>query len=60
VFGWLFAAFGVVGLWQVLRHWRDGMHGFVRGYVLAASVAAIGLAAWLYSVDLLGVRLWAW
>jgi CubicO group peptidase (beta-lactamase class C family) len=60
VFGWLFAAFGVVGLWQVLRHWRGGMHGFVRGYVLAASVAAIGLAAWLYSAGLLGVRLWAW
>lgn len=60
VFSALFAVFGVIGLVQVMRRWGGGMHGFVRGYVLLASVAAIGLSAWLYESGLLGVRLWAW
>lgn len=60
VFSVLFAVFGVVGFVQVLRRWRGGLHGFVRGYVLLASVAAIGLSVWLHESELLGVRLWAW
>jgi hypothetical protein len=60
VFSGLFATFAAVGLWQVLRHWRAGVHGFVRAQVLLASLSAFGLALWLYHVDLLGVRLWAW
>jgi CubicO group peptidase (beta-lactamase class C family) len=60
LFSALFAVLAVAGLVQVVRHWRGGMHAFVRNYVLVASLAAIGLAVWLYRVDLLGVRLWAW
>ena len=57
---WLFAACGVIGLVQTLRHWSARINGFVRWYTLLASVSCVGLAIWMWHADLLGIRLWTW
>ena len=57
---WLFAACGLIGLVQTLRHWSPRIHGFVRWYTLLASLSVVGLAVWMWNANLLGFRLWAW
>jgi CubicO group peptidase (beta-lactamase class C family) len=56
-------AFGVlalIGLVQVWRHRKNLGGRFVTGLSLSASFGAVGLALWLWRIELLGVRLWAW
>jgi len=57
---WAFAGFGLIGLTQTLRHWPRLGARTARVHTLLASTAAVGLALWLWRIDLLGVRLWAW
>lgn len=55
--------FGVLALISLIQVWRQrGRIGgrFVTGLSLAASIGAVGLALWLWRIELLGVRLWAW
>ncbi len=55
-----FAVLALVSLVQVWRH-RGHLGGrYVTGLSFAASVSAVGLALWLWRIELLGVRLWAW
>jgi CubicO group peptidase (beta-lactamase class C family) len=58
--GWLFAALAVIGAVQTLRHWQFAGNRWARIHTLLVSLAACGLALWLWRVDLLGLRLWAW
>lgn len=58
--GWAFGISAVIGSWQLLRQGRQAGGRFVHGLSLASSLSALGLAAWLWQVQLLGVRLWAW
>lgn len=59
--GWLFAGLAGLGLLQSLRHWRAlAAAPWLRGYLLLCNLAAAGLAVWLWRIDLLGIRLWAW
>lgn len=60
VAGWLFAALAVIGLVQSIRHWRALNGRVIRYYNLVVSLAAVAIAVWLWSVNLLGIRLWAW
>ncbi len=58
--GWLFAVLAVIGAVQTLRHWRTAGNRWARMHSLLVSLAGCGLALWLWRIDLLGVRLWAW
>lgn len=58
--GWVFAALAVAGVVQVLRHWSNPGNAWARWHTLLVSVAASCVALWLWSIELLGVRLWAW
>lgn len=49
--------FGGIGLTAWLRHRRE-IRGFACLWVPAASLAALGIGAWLWQAGLLGVRLW--
>lgn len=53
----LVPAFGAIGLVQWLRHRRD-VRGIARLWVPMASLAALGIGAWLWQAGLLGIRLW--
>lgn len=57
---WAFAGFGLIGLSLSLRHWPHLGGRLARIHTLLTSVAAVGLAAWLWRIELLGIRLWAW
>ncbi|MCB1588104.1 MAG: beta-lactamase family protein [Xanthomonadales bacterium] len=58
--GWAFGLSAVIGCWQLLRHRQQVGGLFVQMLSTSASLAALGLTAWLWQVKLLGVRLWAW
>lgn len=58
--GWAFGLSALIGSWQLLRQGKQAGGRFVRGLSLASSLGALGLATWLWQVQLLGVRLWAW
>jgi CubicO group peptidase (beta-lactamase class C family) len=56
-------AFGVLALVSLVQVWRHRAHlggRYVTVLSFAASVGAVGLALWLWRIELLGVRLWAW
>ena len=58
--GWLFGLLAVAGLVQAIRTFRTQGSRSVAVHSLLASVAVFGLAAWLWSIGLLGIQLWAW
>ncbi|HBK92865.1 MAG TPA: hypothetical protein DDZ68_14450 [Parvularcula sp.] len=58
--GWLFGLLALIGVIQSLRTFRAQRQKIIAVHSLAASLAALCLAAWLWSIGLLGVQLWAW
>lgn len=55
-----FGVLALISLIQVWRHRRQLGGRFVTGLSFIASIGAVGLALWLWRIELLGVRLWAW
>jgi len=58
--GWLFGLLAVTGVVQGLRTFRAQSSRAVAIHSLVSSLAVFGLACWLWSIGLLGIRLWAW
>lgn len=54
---WMIPLSGAIGLLQSLRRWH-ATGGLLRLWTLCASLAALGIGAWLWHAGLLGVRLW--
>lgn len=58
--GWMFFLLTIIGVVEGVRMFRAQSGKIIAVHSLASSLAAFGLACWLWSIGLLGIRLWAW